>query len=193
MLSRIIYNKFTVDLVCCLLMIIATAAIADSYTYQYPPRVTGEQGKLWAFPQIPNNSSRFQQVPTPPGQQYQSRPVEQYNRGTRFVTPEILKSIKQQQIQTQLMPENKQPQLNPPGSPGYYQNPITQRPQYKNRPVEKNNQGFRFVTPEILQSIKQQQTQNQLMPKNQQQLKPRQPIQNYGYPPSGMGLTNQSY
>ena len=134
MQNRKIYNKFIVCLACSLMMIIAKTTIADSYTYGYPLRVTGEQGDPWALPKTPGSSPGFQQKPTTQGQQYQSRQIEKYDQGSRFITPEILESIKQQQIQTQLMPENKQ-----------------------------------------------------------RQLLPRQPTQNYGYQPLGMGFTNQLY
>ena len=104
---RKVYKQFSVSLVCGLMMT-ASTAIADRYISQYPPRVTGEQGNPWALPQTPNNASGFHQMPKTREQQYQSRPIEKYNRGFRFVTPEILESLKQQQIQTQLVPGNNQ-------------------------------------------------------------------------------------
>ncbi len=196
-----IYKQFTVGLACGLMMMITTTAIADSPVSQYSLRVTGEQSNPWAFPQTPNSATGFQQIPKSRGQQYQSRQIEKHNRGFRFVTPEILESLKQQQIQTQLMTENNQRPLMPRQPiqnygypPGFQQTPTTRRPQYQDRQIEKHNRGFRFVTPEMLESLKQQQIQTQLMTENNQRpLMPRQPIQNYGYPPSGTGFTNPLY
>ena len=198
-----IYKQFTVGLVCGLMMMITTTttAIAGSPVSQYSLRVIGEQSNPWAFPQTPNSATGFQQIPKSWGQQYQSRQIEKYNRGFRFVTPEILESLKQQQIQTQLMTENNQRPLMPRQSiqnygypSGFQQTPKTWRPQYQSRQIEKYNRGFRFVTPEILESLKQQQIQTQLMTENKQRpLMPRQSIQNYGYPSSGMGFTNPLY
>jgi len=105
------------------MMIIATTAIADSPVFPYSLQVTGEHGNPWSLPQTPHSASGFQQMSKTRGQQYQGRQIEKYNRRFRFVTPEILESIKQQQIQTQLMPENKQHPLMPRQSLQHYANP----------------------------------------------------------------------
>ena len=195
-----INKQLTVGLACGLMMI-TTTAIAGSPVSQYSLRVTDEQSNPWASPQAPNSATGFQQIPKSRGQQYQSRQIEKQNRGFRFVTPEILESLKQQQTQTQLMPENKQRPLMPQQPiqnygypPGFHQTPKIRRPQYQGRQIEKHKRGFRFVTPETLESLKQQQIQTQLMTENNQRpLMPRQPVQNYGNPSSGMGFTNPLY
>ena len=199
-----IYKQFTAGLASALMMLITTTAIADGPLLQYSQRVTGERSNPWAFPQSPNSATGFQRIPKSWGQQNQqnqARQIEKYNRGFRFVTPEILKSLKQQQRQTQLMTENKQrplmsrqPIQNYGYPSGFQQTPGAWRPQNKDSQIEKHNRGPRFVTPEILQSLKQQQIQTQLMTKNKQPpLMPRQQIQHYGSPSFGMGFTNPLY
>jgi hypothetical protein len=128
-----IYKQFTIRLVCGLMVCITTLAVADSPIPPYSIQLTAERGNPWAWPQTPENDSDFQKEP---------RPWE-------------------------------------PNYPGM------QRQQY--------NQNFRFVTPEILESLKQQQSQSQMMPENKPSLKPQQSIQNYRYPSFGMGYTNPSY
>lgn len=126
------YKQFTAGLACGLMMMITTTAIAGNPVSQYSLlRVTGEQSNPWAVPQTPNRATGFQQIPK------------------------------------------------------------TRRPQHQSRQIENHKRGFRFVTPEILQSLKQQQTQTQLMTENNQRpFMPRQPVQNYGYPSPGTGFTN---
>jgi hypothetical protein len=117
------------------------------------------------------------------------------------------------------LPDQKQPDLqgsntqqsNPwsvPARPGDH--PAMQPlPEYRSQQRQRNqidrqNQGFRFVTPAILESLKQQQRQTQMMQRNQQSYQPgpRQPVQgsyqrnyqqNYGYPSYGMGYSNPLY
>jgi hypothetical protein len=122
MKKRKIYKLFNVGLACSLIMIIATKAITDSPVAPYSLRLAAGQGNAWTAPQAP-------------------------------------KSWEQQ-----------------------------------NQTGQKQNQNFRFVTPEILESIKQQQTQNQLMPENRRYPpRHRQPSQYYGYPSPGMGVANPLY
>lgn len=97
-----IHKQFTVGLSCSLMMIIATIAIADDYIYQYSQRLETEQSNPWALPLTPR---RFQEIPESWEEQYQGRQIQKYNRGFRFVTSEILESLKRQQTQTQLMSE----------------------------------------------------------------------------------------
>ena len=196
-----IYKQFTVGLACGLIMLITTTVIAGSPLSQYSLRVTGEQSNPWALPQAPSDVTGFEYKPKSWGQQNQDRQIEKYNRGFRFVTPEILESLKQQQIQTQLMTENKQRPLMPRQSIQHYgypsefqQTPKVWKPQYQDSQIDKYNRGFRFVTPEILESLKQQQIQTQLMRENKQHpLIPRQSKQNYGASSFGMGFTNPLY
>ena len=194
------HKQFTVGFVCGLMMI-TTTALAGSPVSQYSQRVTGEQSNPRAFPQAANSATGFQQTPKTRRPRYPGRQIEKHNRGYGFVTPETLESLKQQQIQTQLMTENNQRPLMPRqpvqnyGYPsGFHQTQMNRSPQYQGRHIEKNNRGYGFVTPEILESLKQQQIQTQLMTENNQRpLMPRQPVQNYVNPSSGMGFTNPLY
>jgi hypothetical protein len=132
-------------------MVISTTVIADSYiSQQYPQyfqqnnsgQSSHRQTNPWLLPQTQEKSPEFQQFPN-----YQ----EQQSR------------------------ENQQSQ---------------------DRQLEKQNQNFRFVTPEILKSLKQQQTQSQLMPGSEynQQNKSRRPVRGgYGYSPYGMGYSDPIY
>ena len=126
-----VYKQFTIGLVCSLLVVIATTVAADTPVSSYSLQLTAETSNPWAWPQPPDNTTGFSQRSKSWGKQYQG----------------------------------------------------IQRPQYNN---------YRFVTPEILESLKQQQTQNQLTPENNQPLKPRS-SRNYSYPSLGMGLTNPLY
>lgn len=116
-----IYNKFIASRfftggMCGLLMIMVTSAIAanvavDSEYSHYPGLRVAGQSNPWALPQTQQNNfdfrSGFQQQPYDYYQQY--RPAHQWQPQTdRFVTPEFLESLKQQQKQHQLMPENQQ-------------------------------------------------------------------------------------
>jgi hypothetical protein len=151
MQRRIIFNKFTGSWVISSLMVIATTVSADSYFSQqypqYPPRDNAGQSSHrqtnpWLLPQTQEKSPEFQTFPT-----YQSQHPQ----------------------------ENQPPQE-------------TQ--------AEKQSKNFRFVTPEILDSLKQQQTQSQLMPGNeynQQNLYRRSARGRYGYSPYGLGYTDTIY
>lgn len=112
---------------------ITTLSIADGPISPYSPQLTAESGNPWAWPQTPDNDSDFQKNPRSWGPYY----------------------------------------------------PGMQRQQY--------NQDFRFVTPEFLESLKRQQSQNQMTPENKLPLKPRRSIQNFNYPSLGMGYTNPLY
>jgi len=201
MQNRKILKQFTVGLACGLMMLITTTVTAGRPLSQYSLRVIGEQSNPWVLPQAHNSATGFQHMPKSWGQQNQGRQIEQHDRGFRFVTPEILASLKQQQIQTQLLTENKPRPLMPRqstqhyGHPsGFQQTPKSWGQQYQDRKIEQHDRGFRFVTPEILASLKQQQIQSQLMTENKPRpLMPRQSIQNYASPSSGMGFTNPLY
>ena len=131
MLRRIIYKKFTLSWVFSLLMMIFFTALADSNTHSYSLQLAGGQHNPWAVPQTPENHSGYQQ-PTEyenqryPGPQYQGPQYHgpQYHGPTenrrnharstqhriyqnnRFVTDEFLESLKQQQSEHQITPEN---------------------------------------------------------------------------------------
>ena len=200
MQNRNNYKQFTAGLACGLMMI-TTTAIAAGPVSQYSPRATGKQSNPWALPQAPNSATGYQRMPKSWGQQNQDSQLEKYKWGFQFVTPKILESLKHQQIQTQLMTGNNQRPLPPRQSiqnyaypSGLQQTQKNWRPQYQDRQVEKHKRGFRFVTPEILESLKQQQIQTQQMTENiQHPLLPHQSIQNYDYPSFGTGFKNPLY
>ncbi|RKZ57091.1 MAG: hypothetical protein DRQ44_16140 [Gammaproteobacteria bacterium] len=203
MQNRKIHNQFTTGLACGLMMI-TTTAIAAGPVSQYSLRATAEQSNPWALTQTPNSAAGYQRIPKswrPHNQQQnQHSQIKKYRPGFRFVTPEILQSLKHQQIQTQLMTGNNQRPLMPRQSiqnhaypPGFQQTPKTTRPQYQVNRIEKYKRSSRFVTPETLESLKHQQIQTLLMTKNNQRpLLQRQSIQNHAYP-SGFQQTAKSW
>ena len=114
--NKFIASRFFTGGMCGLLMIMVTSAIAanvavDSKYSQYPGLRVAGQSNPWALPQTQQNNfdfrSGFQQQPYDYYQQY--RPAHQWQpQAERFVTPEFLESLKQQQKQHQLIPENQQ-------------------------------------------------------------------------------------
>jgi hypothetical protein len=114
--NKFIASRFFTGGMCGLLMILVTSAIAanvavDSEYSQYPGLRVAGQSNPWALPQTQQNNfdfrSGFQQQPYDYYQQYQ--PAHQWQPQTnRFVTPEFLESLKQQQKRHQLMPDNQQ-------------------------------------------------------------------------------------
>lgn len=86
----------------------------------------------WALPQQPENVPGFAPSPRYPNNQQNNQLNMQYP-GFRFVTPEILESLKQQQMQTQKVPDDRQwqpyrsPRLN---APPQYMPPQHMLPQY---------------------------------------------------------------
>ena len=104
-----IYKPFTIGFACGLMVCITTLAVADSPISPYSLQLTAERGNPWAWPQTPKNDSDFQKKPKSWGPHYPGMQRQQYNQDFRFVTPEILESLKQQQSQNQMTPENKQP------------------------------------------------------------------------------------
>jgi len=105
-----------------LLMVIATAVTADSYASQslsqYSIRLVAEQSNPWALPRTseeflePQLRTRFRwqskaQPKRPDAYRFHSGRFESGQMG-RFVTPEYLESLKQQQMLMQVMPENRQ-------------------------------------------------------------------------------------
>ncbi len=132
MLFRVINNILTSSLVYGFLMLMTTTALADSEDFQFSRQLVAEQSNPWALPQVKekkpgyrggynqNNqadSNHGQYSDTPyQGRQYQNRNgagQSQRNnywqpRVDRFVTPEFLESLKQQQKMQQIMPENRQ-------------------------------------------------------------------------------------
>ena len=132
MLFRIINNKLILSWVYSLLMIMTTTALADSEDFQFSKQLVAEQSNPWALPQVKKKKPGYtgvynqnnqadsidgQYSDTPyQGQQYQNRDGSGQNQRKnywqpqvdRFVTPEFLESLKQQQKRYQIMPENRQ-------------------------------------------------------------------------------------
>ena len=111
----IIYKSFAGVWLFSLLMIMSLTAVSDGYNNQYSLQLTGGQSNPWALPQAAENHPGYQQP-----QRYQYQPNQggpHQNRAfqaDRFVTPEFLESLKQQQTQMQLMPEGgRTPQIAP--------------------------------------------------------------------------------
>jgi len=138
MQHRMINNKFTVSLVFSLLAMLAASAIAGNQPRpQYSLQMAGGSLNPWALPQTPEKPSGFQPQPWSGNQPYQNDQSDIQYPGFRFVTPEILESLKQQQMQTQQVPPrypyrqysnrqySRQPSLPPQlmseqPVPGYY-------------------------------------------------------------------------
>lgn len=124
MQHRMINNKLSVSLVFSFLATLAASAVAEN------------SGNPWALPQPPEKAPVFQRAPQYGQQQYQDDQTNIQYPGYRFVTPEILKSLKQQQMQTQQVPQNnpygqyrRQPApqqlMSEPAVPEYYGAPST--------------------------------------------------------------------
>ncbi len=182
---RIIDNKFIVrrfftGWIYSLLMIMATSAVADNENSQYSTLRVAEQPNPWALPQTrqskPGFQPGFQQQPYDYYQQYQSAPIDA------------------QRPDAQSRYRQSRPAQNRDNVRQY-------RPTHQWQP-----QAERFVTPEFLESLKQQQKQHQVMPENQRyhQPEPRQfrqmqpgsglPGQGaYSYPSYGTGSANPLY
>ena len=131
---RVIKNKFFTSRfftggMYSLLMIMVSPVIADGGSSQYSVQRVAEGSNPWALPEKQERRPGYQQ-PYQYGQQYQRVPMDgavqrgqpedsdrQYRpshqwqpQRDRFVTPSILESLKKQQQQYQVMPENRQQQ-----------------------------------------------------------------------------------
>lgn len=131
MQHRVTYNNFSLRWVLSLLMMVTVSAVAESNDLASSTMLVAEQTNPWTIPQAPaqapaqtyGNQPAYQALPkyyNQAVQQHQYQP-RQYSRqqnkiwrnpGDRFVSPEILESLKQQQKQYQLMPEYQQPVNN---------------------------------------------------------------------------------
>ena len=142
-------NKFTASLVFSLLATMAVSTAAGSMQHSLPNyslQLAAGSTNPWALPPAPEKPAAFQRP-----QQYQNRRHQEDQTnieypGYRFVTPQILESLKQQQMQTQQVPGN-------------YRN-------YQYRPQ-------RSAPPQLMSE---------------------QPVQGYyGFPSTGMGMSNPLY
>ncbi len=142
---RIIYNNSISGCVFAVLMIIAATAIADGGAYQQapqylPPAMVNQydsnryddrqpfrsQVNPWQLPQEPVGTPGFGRLPKYQSQPYQGdQQVGQYqnkhHQTGRFVTPEILESLKRQQMRTQMAPGRMQEYRQVPPQPMMYQ------------------------------------------------------------------------
>ena len=171
--NKFITSRFFTGWICGLLMIMVTPAmtanvVVDSEDPQYPwLRVSG-QSNPWALPQTQQNNfdfrSGFQQQPYDYYQQYQSAPIETQHPDAQY--PD-----------TQSRYRHNMPLQNRDKMRQY-------QPTHQWQP-----QAERFVTPEFLESLKQQQKQHQLIPENQQD---HQPVQRqFMQKQPGSGLPGQ--
>ena len=132
---RIIYNKFSLNGLFSLLMFITATVMAgsskaDSNNSQYSMQLAGGQSNPWSVPPAQDRYQEYQQLPKYYNQDDRLERQNQKNQnkvwrnpGERFVTPEFLESLKQQQTQNQLMPgDGRYPQFVPeqskPQQPG---------------------------------------------------------------------------
>ena len=121
MRRRLIYKIYAGSLLISLLMSnLATAGSGiEKSLLKHSPQLLAGQWNPWALPEVPENTMGFQcpadsqseqpygkpSYGKPMGTQEQGRPIEfKQHLGGRFVTPGILESLKQQQIQTQMTP-----------------------------------------------------------------------------------------
>jgi len=113
-------------------MVISTTVTADGYYLQQYPQYS-QQGNSrqinpWQLPEKKQNNLEFKQCPDYQGQQYtegqqsqsgqgpqNNQQIDQQKRGFRFVTPEILESLKQQQSKYQKMPGSDRSQQSRSG------------------------------------------------------------------------------
>jgi hypothetical protein len=137
-----INKKFAVSLASSLLAMIAVSVTAESNTHQpfsqYSLLLAGRSTNPWALPPAPERAPNFQRPPRYRNQQYQNDQTDVQYPGFRFVTPEILESLKQTQMRTQQSPgrssnrrsyryqQSVPPQMmSEPPVPGYYGFPST--------------------------------------------------------------------
>jgi len=150
MKHRLNFSRVTGVLVVSSLMVISPTVAADGYYSQ----------------QYPQDS-----------QQGSNRQPEH-----RRVNPWQLPLKKEKDAEFRVHPDNQAPQYNESQQP--------QNNQQLDQQLDQQKQGFRFVTPEILESLKQQQSEYQKMPGNKKnpQYRLPQPWQGgYGYSPYGTG------
>ena len=118
MQRRLIYKIYTGSLLFSLLTTNATAADNDSEKslLKYSPQLLAGQWNPWLLPEVPEKTTDLQCPADWQSEQSNDNPAGTQGRGQnpefkkrlsgRFVTPGILESLKQQQIQTQMTPHN---------------------------------------------------------------------------------------
>lgn len=196
MQHRVIYNKNVLSGACSLLMFFTTAVLADSYSYQPIPQYSQQladssqpkrrQTNPWLLPQRQQNRPGYQQFPDHQDQ-------HQYNQ-ERYYSQEQQQDQQQDQRQSYnqeryYSQEQQQDQQQPYNQERYYS-------QKQQQDQEHLYQDFGFVTPETLESLKQQQTQTQLMPGSEQHQRFMQQTygqRQYAYPSYGTGYSDPLY
>jgi len=104
-------------------MVITSTVIADSNIIQtHSMQLVAEQSNPWLLPEKQEGRPDFTKFPNYQGQQKQDNSIYRQRQGTRFVTPEIIESLEQQQKQHQMMQGNSQyhQRNQPPSAQGYY-------------------------------------------------------------------------
>lgn len=114
-------NKFTLTRVVILFATCASVVVADNLSgSQYSMLLAVGQSNPWALPQSIDNQQGIHRATPDANKQYSDNQTNIQYPGYRFVTPEILESLKQQQMQTQQMPDSysqqssRKPQQKPP-------------------------------------------------------------------------------
>lgn len=117
-------------------MVVASTAVADNNIAQpradYSMQLAAEAVNPWLLPEPQDDRQGFKKFPDYQSQQGNTDKNDRQIQGYRFVTPEILESLRQQQKQNQLLQDKSQnPQYMPrqPG-PGYYGYPPYPNPFY---------------------------------------------------------------
>ena len=147
MQRRLIDKIYTGSLVFSLF--ITNAAVADSYTeklmLKHSPQLLAGQWNPWLLPEVPEKKTDFQCPADWQSEQSQDGSAGRQGQGQapefkkrlsgRFVTPGILESLKQQQIQTQMTPSyesyRQRPQQRKPQQ-RMQQQPVTRLPENRN-------------------------------------------------------------
>lgn len=118
---RTIYKIFTGSWILASFIVTASTAVADgSVMPAYPDQsmqYVAEQSNPWLLPEKPKGSPDFKKFPNYHSEQNQSDRTGSQTQGHRFVTPEILESLRQQQKQNQMMRDNLQNQQYMPRRP----------------------------------------------------------------------------
>ena len=140
MQRRLTYKINTGRLMFGLLMVSATSANCDSEKslLQYSHRLVAGQWNPWVLPEVPEKASGIQCPAEWQNEQAQGKSMDAQGQvqtpefkkrlSGRFVTPGILESLKQQQIQTQMTPGNEPyRQLRP--RQGMPQQPVRRLPE----------------------------------------------------------------
>ncbi len=103
-----INNKLIMSLMFSLLATVAVSTMAGGNARQplspYSLLLAGGSSNPWALPQAPEEAPSFRRSPQYSNRRYQEDQTDIQYPGFRFVTPEILESLKQQQMQMQQTP-----------------------------------------------------------------------------------------